>query len=57
MLTAMMSVANMRGAAHDVWVVNTDYEYHEEQRLDARSQDEKAGDVVRSHRLGAAVDA
>jgi len=37
MLTAMMAVANMRGAAHDVWAVNTDYEYHEEQRLDPDS--------------------
>ena len=35
MLTAMMAVANMRGAAHDVWSVNTDYEYHEEQKLEA----------------------
>jgi protoporphyrinogen oxidase len=57
MLTAMMSIANMRGASHDVWAVNTDYEYHEEQRLDAKSQDEAAGDVVLSHRQGAAVDA
>jgi protoporphyrinogen oxidase len=36
MLTAMMSVWNMQGASHDVWEVNTDYEYHEEQRLDSR---------------------
>jgi protoporphyrinogen oxidase len=35
MLTAMMAVANMRGASHDVWSVNTDYEYHEEQKLEA----------------------
>jgi hypothetical protein len=35
---AMMAVANMRGAAHDVWTVNTDYEYHEEQRIDARPE-------------------
>lgn len=35
MLTAMMAVWNMQGASHDVWAVNTDYEYHEEQRLDA----------------------
>jgi len=35
MLTAMMSVWNMQGASHDVWEVNTDYEYHEEQRLDS----------------------
>lgn len=34
MLTAMMVVENMQGAAHDVWAVNSDYEYHEEQRLD-----------------------
>jgi protoporphyrinogen oxidase len=33
MLTAMMVVANMSGAGHDVWSVNTDDEYHEEQRL------------------------
>ncbi len=33
MLTAMMTVWNMEGADHDVWAVNTDYEYHEEQRL------------------------
>ena len=34
MLTAMMAVWNMQGAAHDLWSVNTDYEYHEEQRLE-----------------------
>jgi protoporphyrinogen oxidase len=34
MLTAMMAVWNMRGAAHDIWAVNTDFEYHEEQRLE-----------------------
>jgi protoporphyrinogen oxidase len=33
MLTAMMAVWNMRGAKHDIWEVNTDFEYHEEQRL------------------------
>ena len=35
MLTAMMAVWNMQGAAHDIWAVNTDFEYHEEQRLEA----------------------
>ena len=35
MLTAMMTIANMHGASHDVWSVNTDYEYHEEQRIEA----------------------
>lgn len=34
MLTAMMAVQNMQGAAHDLWSVNTDFEYHEEQKID-----------------------
>ncbi|MBM4186945.1 MAG: NAD(P)/FAD-dependent oxidoreductase [Gemmatimonadetes bacterium] len=34
MLTAMMAVWNMMGASHDIWEVNTDFEYHEEQRLE-----------------------
>jgi protoporphyrinogen oxidase len=34
MFTAMMAVQNMRGATHDVWSVNTDYEYHEEQKIE-----------------------
>ncbi len=34
MYTAMLSLDNMLGLAqHDVWAVNTDYEYHEEQRV------------------------
>jgi protoporphyrinogen oxidase len=33
MLTAMMSVWNMHGENHDVWAVNTDYEYHEEMKV------------------------
>jgi len=36
MLTAMMAVWNMQGAAHDIWAVNTDFEYHEEQKLEER---------------------
>ncbi len=36
MLTAMMAVWNMEGAAHDIWAVNSDFDYHEEQRLDQR---------------------
>jgi hypothetical protein len=31
----MMAVWNMEGAEHDVWAVNTDFEYHEEQRVEA----------------------
>ena len=34
MLTAMMAIWNMQGATHDIWSVNTDFEYHEEQRLE-----------------------
>ncbi len=34
MLTAMMAVRNMQGASHDIWEVNTDFEYHEEQKLE-----------------------
>jgi protoporphyrinogen oxidase len=33
MLTAMMAVWNMQGEGHDVWAVNTDFEYHEEQHV------------------------
>ena len=41
MYTAMLAVENMLGAHHDLWSVNTDLEYHEEQRIDP-----KAGDPV-----------
>ncbi len=34
MLTAMMAVMNMQGASHDIWEVNTDFEYHEEQKIE-----------------------
>ncbi len=33
MYTAMLAVENMNGADHDIWGVNTDLEYHEEQRI------------------------
>jgi len=36
MLTAMMAVWNMQGASHDIWAVNTDFEYHEEQKIEPR---------------------
>jgi hypothetical protein len=48
MLTAMMTVANMRGASHDVWAVNTDYEYHEEQRLEAPAEEPVAERAARA---------
>jgi protoporphyrinogen oxidase len=38
MLTAMMAVWNMYGASHDIWAVNTDFEYHEEQALQTAGQ-------------------
>jgi protoporphyrinogen oxidase len=34
MYTAMLAVENMQGATHDLWEVNTDLEYHEEQRVE-----------------------
>ena len=36
MLSAMMTLWNMEGGAHDIWAVNTDFDYHEEQHLPAR---------------------
>jgi protoporphyrinogen oxidase len=36
MLTAMMAVDNMLGASHNIWDVNTDFDYHEEQRVEER---------------------
>jgi protoporphyrinogen oxidase len=36
MLTAMFAVQNMKGASHDIWEVNTDFEYHEEQKLEPK---------------------
>jgi len=43
MWTAMMAVENMLGAAHDVWAVNTDFEYHEEQKVDPEAAPEAGG--------------
>jgi protoporphyrinogen oxidase len=33
MYTAMLAVANLQGATHDLWAVNDDLDYHEEQRI------------------------
>ncbi len=43
MLTAMMAVQNMQGASHDIWSVNTDTDYHEEQRLEPEKAAAGAG--------------
>lgn len=39
MLTAMLALKNMRGERHDIWAVNTDYEYHEEQKIEEKKPD------------------
>ncbi len=39
MLTAMMAVQNMNGAEYDIWAVNTDFEYHEEQRVETQERE------------------
>jgi protoporphyrinogen oxidase len=39
MLTAMFALENMKGASHDLWAVNTDFEYHEEQKVEAGKVD------------------
>jgi protoporphyrinogen oxidase len=41
MYTAMLAVENMQGAAHDLWEVNTDLEYHEEQRVEGAPGERK----------------
>jgi protoporphyrinogen oxidase len=38
MLTAMMAVWNMCGGSYNLWDVNTDFDYHEEQRVDAADE-------------------
>jgi protoporphyrinogen oxidase len=43
MLAAMLTVANMQGAAYDPWDTNTGFEYHEEQRLDTAHQRSTVG--------------
>jgi protoporphyrinogen oxidase len=45
MFTAMLTVENMCGASHDVWSVNTDFDYHEEVRVDHGSPLEAAGRI------------
>jgi protoporphyrinogen oxidase len=40
MYTAMLAVENLNGAQHDLWAVNTDFEYHEEQRIEPSAASE-----------------
>jgi protoporphyrinogen oxidase len=43
MLTAMLSVENIFGAAHDIWSVNVEAEYHEESTEPERGAQEAGG--------------
>ncbi len=47
MLTAMLTLENMDGAQHDVWAVNTDFEYHEEQRVEREPAERATSGVAR----------
>jgi protoporphyrinogen oxidase len=47
MLTAMMTLWNMNGASHDIWAVNTDFDYHEEQRIADNRPVSQAGSATR----------
>ena len=38
MLTAMLAVENVFGARHDLWRINVEQEYHEEQRAEAAEE-------------------
>jgi len=40
MLSAMMAVSNMEGASFNLWDVNTDFDYHEEQRVETKGGNE-----------------
>jgi protoporphyrinogen oxidase len=46
MLTAMLALENMRGANHDTWAVNTDFEYHETQKVEQRTPKSRERTVV-----------
>ena len=48
MLAAMQAVENLYGAVHDVWSINTDMDYHEEQRGEASVQVEPQSAAARA---------
>jgi protoporphyrinogen oxidase len=50
MLTAMMAVWNMEGADHDIWEVNTDFEYLEEQKLQVEEDEPDAAKILARQR-------
>lgn len=57
MLTAMMALWNMEGADHDLWAVNTDFEYHEEQRVDSTSTSSSDSEASSDQRSAVGSDA
>jgi hypothetical protein len=46
MLTAMRAVENLAGARHDVWGVNADSWYHEEEHPDEQPYGERQREVA-----------
>ena len=57
MYTAMLTLENMRGASHDVWGVNTDFDYHEEQKVEKDNPVEPVSSGDASYRAVADVRA
>ena len=49
MYTAMLAIENLEGARHDLWSVNSDFEYHEELRLSNGSSGAKAPQGAANH--------
>jgi protoporphyrinogen oxidase len=43
MMAAMLAVQNMQGASHDIWNLNTDLDYHEEQRVEGAATSKSEG--------------
>ena len=51
MMAALLAVRTMQGGSADVWEINTDLEYHEEQRLQPRV----SGSPIERHNRDVAV--
>ncbi len=47
MFTAMLTVENIHGAAHDIWSVNVEEEYHEERAAEPETPDDVGGGTGR----------
>ena len=57
MLTALLALQNMQGASYDIWSVNTDFDYHEEQQVETSHEVHPAvvGETIR-HRDGSGAE-